>query len=189
MHADDHDHCEGEDRSAAGRHDMLRNEASVKGGEAQGGGEPPPASSVQPVTVNAAPTPFGVQAQGFELEPFNEDGTPAGLAGSHPFQLTSLLVMNQTGLGSSRQPVALPKDLRFDLPPGLVGDPNAVEQCPLTEFFAHELEHTSDLCRPGSVVGVAAVTIDEPLNTRREHVDGAGVQPAAVGRRARTFWL
>ena len=59
-----------------------------------------------------------------------------------------------------RQPVELPKDLSFCLPPGLVGDPNAVPQCMMANFFALVFE--TDLCPASSVVGVATVTADEP---------------------------
>ena len=62
---------------------------------------------------------FGLQS--FELAPFNENGTPATQAGAHPFQLTTTLVLNQKA--SRRFPVELPKDLRFHLPPGLLGTP------------------------------------------------------------------
>ena len=96
----------------------LPDEVTVEGGGV------PRVSSIQHVSVNSEPTPFGVQA--YELGPLNDDGTPATQAGSHPFQLTTTLVMNQTG---EREPVALPKDLRFNLPPGLVGNPNAATQC------------------------------------------------------------
>ena len=104
----------------------LPEEMSVEGGGA------PRVSSVQHVTINGEPTPFGVES--YELAPFNEDGTPAAQAGSHPFELTSTLVLNQTA--APRQPVALPKDLHFNLPPGLVGDPNSATQCTMTDFSA-----------------------------------------------------
>jgi hypothetical protein len=128
----------------------LPNEVTVEGGGA------PRATNTQHVTVNGGATPFGVQ--GYELAPFNEDGTPATQAGSHPFQLTTTLVMNQT---AERHPVALPKDLRFNLPPGLVGNPNAAAQCTMTNFSA--LVDETNLCPPSSVVGVAAVTVFEPI--------------------------
>ncbi len=127
----------------------LPDEMSVEGGGA------PRVSNVQQVTVSGEPAPFGVY--NYELSPFNEDGTPSTQAGSHPFQLTTTLVMNQTSI---RQPVALPKDLRFNLPPGLVGNPNAAAQCTMTDFAA--LVDETNLCTPGSVVGVATVTANEP---------------------------
>ena len=84
--------------------------------------------------------------QGYQLSPFNEDGAPATQAGSHPYQLTTTLVLNQTNKTGVRTPVALPKDLRFNLPPGLVGDPNAAAQCTMVDFAA--LVHESNLCPP-----------------------------------------
>jgi hypothetical protein len=128
----------------------------------EGGGAPHGASSTQQVRVSGAPTPFGVQEQGYELAPYNRDGTPATQAGSHPFQLTSTLVMNQTGEADAREPVALPRNLSFRLPLGLIGNPDASEQCPTADFFAHAPVSEVDECPPGSVVGVASVTVDEP---------------------------
>jgi hypothetical protein len=125
------------------------------------GGGAPRASSTQHVTVNGEATAFGVQ--GYELTPLNEDGTPASQAGSHPFQLTSTLVTNQTIQMGGRQPVALPKDLHFNLPPGLIGNPNAATQCTMTDFSAIRANTETDLCPPTSVVGVSAVTAYEPL--------------------------
>ena len=118
------------------------------------GGGAPPASKSLSVSVSDAPTPFGITS--FSLEPFNEDGTPATQAGAHPFELTTSLALNQFG----RQPVELAKDLNFQLPPGLIGNPTAVEQCTMTDFFSLVLE--TNLCSPRSVVGVATVTANEP---------------------------
>ncbi len=146
---------------SAGTVTTLANEMSV-----EGGGAPRATSSVQDVRISGVPTPFGVQAQGYELAPYDSDGTPATQAGSHPSQLTSTLIMNQTGDANGREPVALPRNLRFQLPLGLVGDPQATAQCPASDFYAHTPVSEVDECPPGSVVGVATVTIDEP-----EHFD------------------
>jgi hypothetical protein len=124
----------------------------------EGGGAPSNVST-QRVTIDEAPTPFGIQD--FELLPFNEDGTAATQAGSHPFQLTTSFVLNQTAEKSARQPIALPKDVRFTLPAGLVGDPHAVAECDEADFAATNRE--VNFCPTDSVVGVAAVTVDEPL--------------------------
>ena len=129
---------------------LLPDEVIVEGGGA------PPATRVVPVTLSEQPVPFGVQD--YELSPLDEAGMPAVQAGEHPFQLTTTLVMNQT---SARRPVAFPKDLNFRLPPGLIGDPNAVAQCNEVDFAALVLE--TNLCPTSSVVGVATVTAFEPI--------------------------
>jgi hypothetical protein len=112
------------------------------------------------IPVNGEPPGYGVAS--LEQMPMNEDGTPAIWAGGHPFQFTTTVVLNQFNppQGSYRQPVELPKDLTFELPPGVVGDPNAATQCTMANFFARVLE--TDLCPPASAVGVATVTADEP---------------------------
>ncbi len=124
----------------------------------QGGGAPA-ATSTQNITVNEKETRFGVQD--YEVLPFDEDGSPALQAGSHPFALTTNLVFNQTDKAHTRTSVALAKDLSFTLPPGLIGDPNAVAQCSVADFAATVLE--TNLCPPSSVVGVTTVTAYEPV--------------------------
>jgi hypothetical protein len=127
-------------------------QASVQGGGAE--------KMSQTLTVTSG-EPAGFGAEEYALEPFNENGTPATQAGAHPFQVTTTLVLNQSIIvNAGRQPVALPKDFSFHLPAGLVGNPNAAEQCTMVNFFAVVLE--TNLCSPGSVVGVATVTADEP---------------------------
>ncbi len=140
---------------AADASSAEQGELSVTGGGAS------QASSVQRFTLSEQATPFGVQD--YEVGLSGVDGTPATQAGSHPAQMTTTLVLDQEpsqggGLGN-RRPVALPKDLRFGLPPGLLGDPQAVQQCSLLDF--DERIHGPDYCPPGSVVGVATATVRE----------------------------
>jgi hypothetical protein len=142
--------------ASAGADTELVNDASVEGG---GGAR---VVRSHPISVSEAPTPVGVQAGGYEVAPFNEDGTAAASAGTHPFQLTTTLVMNQVGTAIDAEPTALPRNLRFNLPPGLVGNPTAVTQCSETDFDAVESNSAANLCAPNTVVGVASVTIDEP---------------------------
>jgi hypothetical protein len=123
----------------------------------EGGGAPKAARSLT-VPVGSEAAGFGLAD--FEMAPLNEDGTPANQAGSHPFQLTTTLTLNQT---VGREPVALPKDVSFQLPPGLIGNPSAVAQCTMADFFT--LVKTANLCPPSSVVGVTYVTAFEPKVT------------------------
>ncbi len=123
-------------------------EATVQGGNAG------KATELLKVPVSGEVAGYGVED--LKVAPFNEDGSPATQAGSHPFQLTTTLALNQ----ADRQPVQLPKDLHFHLPPGLVGNPTAVAQCSMVDFFALVLE--TNLCSAASVVGVATVAANEP---------------------------
>ena len=139
---------------SAGAGGPLSDQASVEGGGL--------AKATRILTIPVSGEPAGDGVEDYELTPFNENGTPATQAGAHPFQLTTTLALNQTilqGFGG-RQPVELPKDLSFHLPPGLVGNPNAVPQCTMANFFALVFE--TNLCPPSTVVGVATVTADEP---------------------------
>jgi hypothetical protein len=88
----------------------------------------------------------------------NADGSPDTEAGSHPFQLTTDIAMNQNSEG---QPAAA-KDLRFDLPPGLIGNPTPFPQCPLAKFLGNA-GSGQNFCPDSTVVGVASVTISDPL--------------------------
>jgi len=56
------------------------------------GGDAPAASLQQPLAVGG-PTPFGIE--GYELASEEEGGAPAGQAGSHPYQLTTIATLNQ----------------------------------------------------------------------------------------------
>ena len=112
--------------------------------------------------------PFGPER--YELKAENEDGSPDTQAGSHPFQLTSTLDFNQKleprpqfPQVGGRQPAApaLVKDLRFELPPGLIGNPTPFAQCTDLEFGTLG-PNDFNLCPPDTAVGVVSVTASEP---------------------------
>ena len=69
--------------------------------------------------------------------------------------------MQNEKLAYARSP-ALAKDLQFNLPPGLIGNPQAVKQCSEVDFTA--IESAANACAPDTAVGVAMVTINEPFN-------------------------
>jgi hypothetical protein len=143
------------------------------GGVAQGsvsGGEIPGKAVEHQVSVGDEPPRFGVES--YEMAAEEEGGAPATQAGSHPFQLTTTMTFNQTleydrAWGALSQPVALPKDLHFDLPPGVIGNPTQVPQCPLGLFLSQGVG-TTNLCPPDTAIGMARVTITEPSNLGEE---------------------
>ena len=134
-------------------------EVSISGGEA------PDVTIRKPLIVSGTPTPFGVEDYG--LTPENEDGSVDTQAGSHPFQLTSTLGLNQAveegnlQFGMLPSVPALAKDLHIKLPPGLIGNPTPFPQCTDLEFdmVGHELING---CPANTAVGVAMVTVSEP---------------------------
>jgi hypothetical protein len=136
-------------------------QASVTGGGAPG------ASVTHTIAISGEPVPFGVEE--YALAPEEEGGAPDTQAGSHPFQLTTTLTLNQVieanpKKGEVPEPAQLAKDLHFRLPPGLIGNPTPFPQCTLKDFLALKLEGQAivDACSPQTAIGVARVTINEP---------------------------
>ncbi len=128
------------------------NEVSVSGGGAPG------ITSRRALTLGQAPSPFGVDT--YEMTPEEEGGVPDTQAGSHPFQLTTTFVMSTQAVPAPNQegepevrPVALAKDLRFNLPAGLVGNPTPLPKCSLHEFSL--MLDGKGKCPNDTVVGVA----------------------------------
>jgi hypothetical protein len=123
------------------------------------------------VTATQAIDAGAAQAFGFEdyeLLPEDAGGALDTQAGSHPFQLTSVLTLNTQTPDAEGNPrtVALPKDIVAELPPGLIGNPTAIAQCTDTQFAkqAETVEKsTFNECPADSAIGVATVTFNEPV--------------------------
>jgi hypothetical protein len=67
-------------------------------------------------------------------------------------------------------PPAAAKDLRFNLPPGLIGNPTPFPQCPLTDFLGNA-SNGENFCPDDTAVGVASVSISTPLSTNTPTTD------------------
>jgi hypothetical protein len=126
---------------AAGVSGSLTNEAS-----AGGGGSRVVAVSREAVIVSNSPLGSGVEKA--PLLATNEDGSADTLAGSHPFELTSTVVPESANT----------KDVRVELPDGLLGNTNVVAQCS-TEAF-EEVEHEGhNGCPSSTAIGVATAIL------------------------------
>jgi hypothetical protein len=137
-----------------GASSLEANQASIAGGGA-------PDASVRGALQLGGEPSFGVQDYQLSLE--EEGGAEDTQAGSHPFQMTTTLTLNQTLQPNSKfgflpEPVSLTKDLRFKLPPGLIGNPTPIAQCTLGQFS----QGPSTSCSPQSVVGAGMATVSEP---------------------------
>jgi hypothetical protein len=98
----------------------------------------------------------------FEAELTGPDGLPVSGADSHPYQYTTSFSVNTIteAPGSGHPVVAAEGNLReieVTLPPGLVGNPTAVERCTAQQFNTNLGEAGANLCPDGSAVGLAAV--------------------------------
>jgi hypothetical protein len=127
------------------------NRAGVEGGGA------PSLSINKPVVVSTSSPQFGLEE--YELKPENEDGSIDTQAGSHPFQLTTTFALNTD---AKEKLPELDKDLHFELPPGLVGNPTVFPQCTDLQFTerAHKSNGESqqfNACPPDTAMGVAQV--------------------------------
>ena len=144
---------------AAGKGDG-ENEVSVSGGGASG------VVSRRPLALEGpASKSFGVQS--YEVTPEEANGIPATQAGSHPFQLTTSFMLHSHGVLPEEgrpgefprvRPLAYTKDLRFSLPPGLIGNPTPLPKCSMVDF-ALEVSG-GEHCPADTIVGVATVTVD-----------------------------
>jgi hypothetical protein len=142
-----------------GAHSGEATQGSVSGGGLPG------ASTQGQITVGEGPTPFGVSEYAIAAE--EEGGATDRQAGSHPFQLTTTLALNQAiwypnHYGELPVPAELPKDLSFKLPPGLIGNPTPFPQCTIKDFETKVNTTTGQNgCGAQTALGVARITISE----------------------------
>jgi hypothetical protein len=127
------------------------------------------ATAVLPaVGPSAASAAFGFRAgpEGFSVEAREENGSVDHQAGSHPYRLTTTINL-ETGAESPGEP-GVPfsegdlRNLRLDLPPGLIENPSAIDQCSLAEFHTprtspYETSLSGENCPERSQVGIVTV--------------------------------
>ncbi len=139
------------------------------GVEMSGGDAERTASFAQHFQVTSTEeTQFGVSR--YEIIPENAQGEPETQAGAHPFQMTSIFEPNRNTelaapLGKQilyPYPVALPKDLHFTLPAGLIGKATGIPQCSGADF-ATVTKGSANLCGEKSAIGYANVSIFNPI--------------------------
>jgi hypothetical protein len=114
------------------------------------------------VFVPSAMAGFGLQQ--FSEAATNQNGSPDVQAGSHPYALTTTFTLNGPSLvGEQGVAQGSLKDVRLEVPPGFVGDPNATPKCSYSEFITNK-------CPDDTVVGIAATYIstgeEEPLRVK-----------------------
>jgi hypothetical protein len=97
--------------------------------------------------AQSAMASFGFESSG--VTETNRDGSPDVQAGSHPYALTTSFLINPSASAGSEGAL---KDVRVELPPGFVGNPNATPTCKYVDFARHR-------CPNDTAVGYAATYI------------------------------
>jgi hypothetical protein len=138
----------------------------VEGGSIPETEEAPKQEEQNAFTVSSTPAPFGVERDGYSIALENENGEPETRAGVHPFQLTTTFNLNegfeQVGEATQRVPTSpgLPKNLHFNLPPGLLGNVTSVPTCSSVQFGS--THGASNAYPENTAIGAADVEVDEP---------------------------
>ena len=118
------------------------------------------AATVAMVLAVAGPASADFGIASFDGSVSNQDGSPFTQAGGHPFEATTDIDFTTQGPGLP--PVEMPKTIIVDLPPGLIGNPNAVPLCTRAQFADGSLSGGG--CPPESQVGTSTLkTIFSPL--------------------------
>jgi hypothetical protein len=115
----------------------VTNTATVSGGGA------PSVSTPDTLQISSAPVKFGFAHADAWFS--NADGTFDTQAGSHPYAFTFSFDLNTNAKSGPAEGEA--RNLTFNLPAGVVGDPNAVTQCTREEF-------DEEVCPTGSQIGL-----------------------------------
>jgi hypothetical protein len=103
----------------------------------------------------AAPARAALVVSGFDASLTEADGSPTTLAGKHPHALTVTI-----GFGSEDV-----KDVRLELPPGLIENPRAAPRCELALFGTprsspYEASRSGESCSDNSQIGTVGIWSD-----------------------------
>jgi uncharacterized repeat protein (TIGR01451 family) len=116
-----------------------------------GGGASTPTSIAEPVTIGSKPAGFGFAD--WSVWSSNADGTLDTQAGSHPYETVFSFDLNAVKDPHGEDLLNAggePRNIAVNLPPGLVGNPNAVPQCTRQRFLIEK-------CPNASQVGVVEI--------------------------------
>ncbi len=112
---------------------------------ASGGGAPEATDTIEN-PIGQPALPFGFSH--FDIQARNAAGTPYTQAGGHPYELTTTFAFNTEhhGFGAGTSDSAeQPRDVVAELPPGLIGDPQAIPRCSLAQFQSESCPEESQL--------------------------------------------
>jgi uncharacterized repeat protein (TIGR01451 family) len=139
-----------------------------------GGGALNTANTTSPITVSSKSPSFDFP--GWDAWFSNADGTLDTQAGSHPYEATFTFDLANIHCGSAEEKISgsacregeeighlhsagSARNIAVDVPPGLIGDPNAVPQCTRRQL-------DTEKCPDASQIGIATATVEGGLINR-----------------------
>ena len=140
-------------------------EGSVRTASAKAsGGGAAEATATEPTPIGSTPAPFGILAPSFLPDFFEADGlTKEREAGAHPdllivpFDFNSVdIPTHALGIDQKRESDNI-RNIEVDTPPGFLGDPTALGECPQAGLVI-------GACPLSSQVGRIEVTTDPPVS-------------------------
>jgi hypothetical protein len=130
-------------------------EAGIQASAQGGGGKEVSASASSPISAQAVPFGF---AEALSAPALQAEGEAATLAGSHPFQMSIGLGFPTKLVGAELIGTEHPRDIRADLPRGLLGDPAATSALCTEAELTSEASEEEGGCPEGSQVGMVVLT-------------------------------
>jgi hypothetical protein len=122
-----------------------------------GGGAAVPANTTNTIKYGSETPSFGLQ--NVDSWASNADGTVDTQAGSHPYSFTVSFFLNNTGL----EPAGEMRDVVVGVPPGIIGDPQAVPRCGISQFNENACPADTQIGYDQPLLG--AFPPDRPIET------------------------
>jgi hypothetical protein len=117
------------------------------------------------IFAGSALAAFGIQPGSFKAEVTDQSGALYTQAGGHPYEASTSFTFNtKTNKAGETVPDGIVKDIVVELPPGFVGNPQAVPECTESQFKGGFYAE----CPAASQVG--QTVIDGAIGTFRETV-------------------
>jgi len=123
-----------------------------------------PSVTTEDVLTFEPAVPFGIAPGSFKTEVLDAEGHDYTQAGGHPFSASTSFAFNThtiVGSGGKAEPAPIEnaRDVRVELPPGFIGNPEALPQRCENAFDVLKNKPSSPLCPAGSIVGGGTIQL------------------------------
>ncbi len=157
---------------------VLTNEAVIKGG----GALPAETSTLTAISSSVPPFEYLEGDTGFSVALFEEDGTAAALAGSHPYAAAIDLGFPTEEPGGLLTSAGHVQEVRIEFPPGLLANPMATPtKCTEVELVSEGFPGCPDSAQVGVVTILTSIGSPAPSPTPLYNMQTPPGSPAVFG--------